>query len=292
VSDRSHSTPAAITALIVMTACAMVESACAPTVHTPSSPSASTAPLGPRESTTRLSLHGKQITLHLASPGVRSPNQPIVLYASGDGGWFGAAVGMFHTLAARGFPVVGFSTKAFMSIEQGHHRPLAVDQVAEAYSQVLARARADLHLAVDAPAVLTGWSRGASLGVLVAARHPVDPAVVGVVAIGLAADERLDIEGGTDDDAITTAADSTATRDGRVLDTYSAIDRIAPRRCVVIQASNDGYLPAAQAHTLFGADSAVKRFVEIQARNHRFNGGEAAFADALGEAVAWAAAPR
>ena len=71
------------------------------------------------ELSAQVKVHDEALTLHLASP--RTPvraSTPLVLYASGDGGCFGAAVGMFHTIANNGLPTVGFSTKAFMRIEQ------------------------------------------------------------------------------------------------------------------------------------------------------------------------------
>jgi type IV secretory pathway VirJ component len=154
-----------------------------------------------REFSAHLAVHGQALTLHLASP--QSPvsaSTPLVLYASGDGGWFGAAAGMFRTIAGRGLPTVGFSTKAFMRIGQRWSRPLSVKHVAEGYQRIIDAARARLRLPPDAPVVLTGWSRGASLSVLVASSREVDPHVIGLVAVGLAADEQLDIAGDSDDD--------------------------------------------------------------------------------------------
>jgi hypothetical protein len=58
---------------------------------------------------------------------------------------------------------------------------------------------------------------------------------------------------------------------------------------IVIQSSGDGYLPGARARELFGADSTLSRLVIVDARNHRFNGGEPGFAAALLEAVGWIA---
>ena len=124
-----------------------------------------------REFTAQVAVHGESLTLHLASPQTPlSPSTPLVLYASGDGGWFGAAVGMFRTIAGSGLPTVGFSTKAFMRIEHRWSKPLSVAHVAEGYQRIIDAARAQLGLPPDAPVVLTGWSRGASLGVLVASQ--------------------------------------------------------------------------------------------------------------------------
>lgn len=244
-----------------------------------------------REHSVEVALHGESLTLHLTSPQVlASPSTPLVLYASGDGGWFGAAVGMFHTIASSAYPTVGFSSKELMGIERKQSKPLAVSQLVEDYQQIIDAARGQLRLPPDTPVVLTGWSRGASLGVLVSSRLHADSRVVGLVAIGLAADEHLEIEGDTDDDegpAANVVISDPA--HARAIALYPLLSKLSPRRVVVVQASGDGYLPAARARDLFGADTATKRLVAIDARNHRFSGGESAFAAALIEAVSWVA---
>ena len=214
-----------------------------------------------------------------------------MLYASGDGGWFGAAVGMFHTIASSGYPTVGFSSKELMGIEHKRSKPLGVAQFAEGYQQIIDAARAQLRLPPQTPVVLTGWSRGAALAVLVAGRLEADSRVVGLVAIGLAAEEHLDIEGDTDDDDDGAAGSRRRRRRARPSDcALSALieARAAPRR----RRSGLGRrLPAGGART-----RAVRRrydderLVAIDARNHRFSGGESSFAAALIEAVGWVGA--
>jgi pimeloyl-ACP methyl ester carboxylesterase len=245
-----------------------------------------------RERSVVVVLHGESLTLHVAEPQTpASAAAPLVLYASGDGGWFGAAVGMFHTIGSSGFRTVGFSAKQLIDIERKRFKPLGVAQVAESYQQIIAAARAQLQLPADTPVVLTGWSRGAALAVLVASRLDADAHVVGLVAIGLAADEHLDIESDTDDEdeATDTKAAGADAAHVRPVALYPLLSRMAPRRTVVVQASGDGYLPAARARELFGPDSPTKRLVAIEARNHRFSGGESSFAAALLDAVSWVA---
>jgi hypothetical protein len=248
-------------------------------------------PAAVREFSAQVDVHDEALTVHLASP--RTPpsaSTPLVLYASGDGGWFGAAVGMFHTIAGSGLPAAGFSTKAFMRIEHRWSKPLSVAHVTEGYQRIIDAARAQLRLPPDNPVVLTGWSRGASLGVLVASSREVDRHVIGLVAIGLAADEQLDIEGDSDDDpgeGTQVPAGLADDPHARSIAMYPLLSGIAPRRVVVIQASGDSYLPGARARELFGADSTMKRLVVVDARNHRFNGGESRFAAALVEALSW-----
>jgi len=236
-----------------------------------------------RERSVPIELEGQRLTLHLASPVAVAPSAPLVLYASGDGGWFGAAVDMFHTLARAGLPVVGMSTRSLLHIERRSSRPLSVSRLTTAYRQSLDTARAELGLPADVPIVVTGWSRGAALAVLVANSHEVDPHVAGIVAIGLAAEERLDVEAFSDNDQ--PPADSS--RDPRAIAIYPLLARLTPERAVVIQASGDGYLAASRARELFGPDTAEKRLVVIEARNHRFDGGKSNLAAALVEAVGW-----
>jgi dienelactone hydrolase len=240
-----------------------------------------------------VAVHGESLTLHLAEPPTpASAATPLVLYATGDGGWFGAAVGMFHTIASNGYPTVGFSSKELMKIEHKWSRPLDVAQLTEGYQQIIDAACAQLRLPPQTPVVITGWSRGAALAVLVAGRFEADSRVVGVVAIGLAAEEHLDIEGDTDDDDVDVDAGgavvSGAAPAGPIA-LYPLLSKLVPRRVVVVQASGDGYLRAARARELFGADTTTSRLVAIDARNHRFSGGESSFAAALTEALSWIA---
>ena len=249
-----------------------------------------------QELTTYVALHGARLTLHLADP--RTPGSsapPLVVYGSGDGGWFGAATGMFRTIAAGGYPAVGFSSRALLRIEQRRHTPLSGSQIAESYRAILETARRALALPPDAPAVLTGWSRGASLAVLATAEPETDRAVTGVVAIGLPREEQLDLEPGDDGDPAAPLATSTSAQAGTAaheLLMYPLLARVAPRRSAIVQASGDRYLPAAQARTLFGADSGLRRFFEVPASNHRFGGGQDALRQALLDAVAWAGEAR
>ena len=241
-----------------------------------------------REFTSDITLRGERLTLHFALPSVPvSPATPLVLYASGDGGWFGAAVSMFRALARSGYPVVGISSRSFMHIERKKSAPLTIAEVVAGYQQIIDAARARVPSQADAPVVLTGWSRGAALGVLVASSADIDSRVIGLVAIGVAADEQLDIDYDSDDDSgAVVSSDHQNSRD-RAIAMYPLIARITGRRTVVIQASHDGYLSAARARELFGPDTPVRRLLPIEARNHRFDGGEQAFTAALAEALEW-----
>ena len=92
-----------------------------------------------RTFTTSVVLHGKPLELHVSAP--RTPRVPdvIVLYASGDGGWFGAAVDMFRQIAEAGYPVVGFSSRAFLRIERPRGALVTAAQLAAEYEKIARR---------------------------------------------------------------------------------------------------------------------------------------------------------
>ena len=207
-----------------------------------------------------------------------------VLYASGDGGWFGAAVDMFRRIADAGYPIVGFSSRAFLKIERPRGAPLvSAAQLAAEYEDITAQARIALGLDDSSRVVLTGWSRGAAFSVLVASEPTEQEHLLGVVAIGLGEGEDLTISG--DDDASDDGHPS-ATRHWP-FDTYARLAQVAPLPCAVIQATRDNYFPAASARRRFGPDTPQRRFYAIEAKNHRFSGGKAAFDAALLDAIRW-----
>jgi len=144
-------------------------------------------------------LHGKSLDLHLSAPQGGPTANALVLYASGDGGWFGAAVDMFHRIGGAGYYTVGFSAKAFLKIDRQPDTPMNPEQLAAEYEQILDTARRELRLQSGTAVVLTGWSRGAAFAVLAASAQGAPRGVRGVLAIGLSEGEDLEINGPADE---------------------------------------------------------------------------------------------
>lgn len=238
----------------------------------------------PREGSVEVLLHGKPLTLHLARPATASDPSVLVLYASGDGGWFGTAVDMFHEIARAGYATAGFSSRAFLRIERPRGRALNPGRLALEYGRILDRAGEGLGLTPPFSVVLTGWSRGAALAVLAGGEPPVSARARGVIAIGLGAGEDLAVDAAADDDGIA--------EPGRTwpIQPYCRIAALGATRVAVIQASHDQYLPAARGRALFGADTTWRRFLTVEATNHRFSNGKVPFAAALRDALAWVSA--
>lgn len=237
-----------------------------------------------REWSTTVMLHGKPLELHLAAPRTPTADHVVVLYASGDGGWFGAAVDMFHQVARAGYYAVGFSSRAFLKIERPRGSLVTAAQLAAEYEQILAQARSALALEATTRVVLTGWSRGAAFAVLVGSESAAQDDLLGVIGIGLAEGEDLAFNGSDDE-----TDDGPASPGKRrwPFENYARIARLGPLPCAVIQATRDNYLPAAGARQLFGLDTPMRRFYAVEARNHRFSGGKMAFDAALLDALHW-----
>jgi len=237
-----------------------------------------------RTFTTSVVLHGNPLELHVSAPRVPVAPDVVVLYASGDGGWFGAAVDMFRQIAGAGYPAVGFSSRAFLKIERPRGALVSATQLAAEYATIVAHARIALGLTATSKVVLAGWSRGAAFSVLVGSEPSAQRHLLGVVAIGLADGEDLMVDGADDE-----SDDGQASGNRRPwpFDTYARIAQVEPLSCAVIQATSDNYLPAAKARALFGSDTPRRRFYAVEARNHRFSGGKAAFGVALRDAIQW-----
>jgi fermentation-respiration switch protein FrsA (DUF1100 family) len=237
----------------------------------------------PRIFSTSATLRNQPFDLHLVAPAHPRAADVLVLYASGDGGWFGAAVDMFRTVGDAGFYAVGLSTRTLMHRKLPSGAALTVNELAEDYQAILDRASTELNLPAQHKVVLTGWSRGASLAVLIGGTRHAPSNLAGVIAIGLTADENLGVPSDTDDDP----DDKPLARDASSLDMYALISEVEPRPCAVIQATGDRYLSASRARELFGPDTGLRRFYEVAAKNHRFTGGAEGFVTALRGALEW-----
>lgn len=232
-------------------------------------------------------LHTSALAVHLAAmQPLRTP--ALVLYASGDGGWFGTAIDMWRLVAHEGVAAAGFSARSFLKIERPHDAALNPAQLAREYRTIAGAAARSLGLAADVPVILAGWSRGAAFAVLAAGEPRALPHLAGVIAIGLDATEDLAIDG-PGDESDDGAAPAASAPGARVFHPYRRLRRV-PVPVAVIQATHDDYLPASSARALFGPDSPTRRFIAVEARNHRFAGGTAALDQALGDAVRWLAA--
>jgi hypothetical protein len=239
-----------------------------------------------RESVATTSIHGKRLDLHIAMPTALIHRDLLVVYASGDGGWFGTAVDQWRQIARAGYPTAGFSSRSFLRIERPAGATLTSAGLANEYELIVHDAQQAMGLPNPPHVILAGWSRGAAFSVLAGTEPAFRDTLSGVVAIGLAEGEDLAIDGDGDD---TDDGNAASSERRWPFDTYARLLQL-PARCAVIQATHDNYFPAADARRRFGPDTATRHFYQIEAKNHRFSGGTPAFNSALIDALNWLSA--
>ena len=111
-----------------------------------------------------------------------------------------------------------------------------------------------------------------------------------MVAIGLDEGENLAVEEDANDDDREEEASSVPGQPQHwPFEPYELLRSLDLMRVAVIQATHDGYLPAARARELFGPDTVAHRLIAIEARNHRFSGAGVAFRSSLVDALNWVA---
>jgi hypothetical protein len=232
-------------------------------------------------SETGVLLHGHRLKLHLSAPAARPG--VIVVYATGDAGWWGKDRAIFTHLCAMGYPVVGFSSREYVH-HMGERDPAGRAQIAEDVAAIIRTAQTALGLPTTTSAILVGKSRGAGLAVAAAGRPALAGRLEGLVAIGLTREEehvrarrfRLRRHSGTQSDA-------------PMLDTYAALRAIDAIRVAVIQSTNDEYIGAAAARELFGPDTASRQFYAIAARDHNFSGATDSMYRKMEQVLQWMA---
>ena len=227
-----------------------------------------------------LSLRGQPQQLRVY--GTRGAGDPVLL-SSGDGGWMHLAPQVAVMLAARGFFVVGFDTKEYLrgftsggatlrpEDEPGDYRTLA---------EFAARGGSK-------KALLIGVSEGAALSALAAADRATQPAIAGVIGLGLS--DRNELGWRWKDSVIylTHGVPNEPT-----FSVAAIVDKLAPIPLAEIHSTRDEFSPLTDAQVLIGKASPPKRLWVVEASDHRFSGGLAAFERSLFEAIAWVAQNR
>jgi hypothetical protein len=237
-----------------------------------------------RYSTTKILLHGKTLDIHLAIPETRKPGGYYVLYASGDGGWFGTAAKMFKEFARDGFLVAGFSSKSYLKLLGNSPLQVSLEELVRDYAQIVRAFDPNTGASFLGPVILAGWSRGAAFSVLVGSDPSFKPRCAGVIGFGLPDKEELKIHRHGKHVIIANWRPHLETV---LFDTFERIPEIAPSPVALIQSTRDDYLPAASARVLFGQDSETRKMFAIHAENHRFSGGWPEFQKSLRESLEW-----
>jgi len=203
----------------------------------------------------------------------------LVVFATGDDGWFGTSHALFRHLAEAGYTMAGFSSpEALQEIARSGER-ISTTRAAQELKDLYARAKRDLGLQDTTPIVIVGFSRGASVVAFTAVHPELRDGVGGAVAIALTREA---------DYLHAPKGDSQVQLDneGRI-QLYPALKFLGATRLAVIQSTNDSYVPAAQSRQLLGADTPTLRLYTVEAKDHGFSDARDRLMQDLDDALRW-----
>jgi fermentation-respiration switch protein FrsA (DUF1100 family) len=224
-------------------------------------------------------LNDHSLRLHF-SRGTRGAARPLLVYATGDGGWHRKDLAAYHHLIGFGYPTAGFDAHDYVT-HLGARDSTTPARLAADYQRIIKAAKEALDLPADYPVVLVGVSRGAGLSVVAAGQRGLRPSISAVLAIALTKEEEY------------VKMLRRLRRRGRpvvgpeMVEVYDYLPRLAGMPVAVIQSTRDDYLPAAEARTLFGPDNPHRWFQPVQARNHSFGGARLQLYEAMDRSLNW-----
>jgi fermentation-respiration switch protein FrsA (DUF1100 family) len=219
-------------------------------------------------------IRGRPQPVHLY--GIRGGDPVIV--SSGDGGWLHLAPHVAETLAAAGFFVVGFDTRAYLEGFTSSTSTLRPEEEPADY-RVLADYAAK---GARKKPVLIGVSEGAGLSVLAATDPMTKAAIAGVIGLGLPDVNEL---GWKWKDAVIYLTHAVPREP-----TFSAaaiIDKVSPIPLGAIHSTHDEFVPLSEAQRSLDRANAPKKLWVIEASDHRFSNNLAEFDRRLLEAIQW-----
>ena len=234
-------------------------------------------PSAPAETIETVTIRGHQQQLHVY--GRRGAGSPVVV-SSGDGGWIHLAPHAAEVLAAHGFFVVGFDTKAYLSAFTSGRSTLRLEDAPKDYRVVTDYAAGAS--AKPAKPVLIGVSEGAALSVLAATDPVMKQAIGGVIGLGMADTNELGWRWKDSVIYLTHGVPNEPT-----FSVAALVDKLSPVPLAEIHSTSDEFAPLAAAQTMLQKACSPKRLWIVQATDHRFSGNLAEFDERLLEAIEW-----
>jgi fermentation-respiration switch protein FrsA (DUF1100 family) len=226
------------------------------------------------QTTETISIRGHAQSLRVY--GVRG-GAPVIV-SSGDGGWIHLGPHVAEALAAKGFFVVGFDVKAYLSSFTSGKVTLRPEDEPGDY-KVLADFAA--RGATQKP-ILIGVSEGAGLSVLAATDPRTKVSLDGVVALGLPNINEL---GWRWKDALIYVTHGAPNEPS--FSTAAIINRLSMTPLAAIHSTRDEFVPLAEVEKILEAAKEPKRLWVVKASDHWFSDNLAEFDQRLFEAIAW-----
>ncbi|MEO8679418.1 MAG: alpha/beta hydrolase [Vicinamibacterales bacterium] len=221
-----------------------------------------------------IALRGKTQTLALYG----NRNGDPVIVSSGDGGWVHLGPQVAELLAARGFFVVGFDSKAYLEAFTSGTKRLSINDVPSDYRELVKFAGAN---SARKP-ILIGVSEGAALSVLAATEPDTKAMVSGVIGLGLGDRNEL---GWRWRDAVIYLTHGVPNEP--TFSTIGLASRVSPTPLAVINSTHDEFVVPGEVDRIVAAAGLPKRLWMIDAADHRFSDKQAELAGRLAEAIEW-----
>ena len=204
----------------------------------------------------------------------------LVIFVTGDEGWFATSRAVFRHLADEGYLAAGISAPEVIR-GLATSNQISTTRAADAWKHIFKRAKHHLHLDESTPIVMVGFSRGASAVAFCSVHPDLHDAIKGAVAIAL-----------TREADYLHASEEERRRGIQVdkedrIQLYPALKLLGDTPLAVIQSTNDSYVPAAESRQLLGPDTPTLRLYTVQARDHGFSDARDKLMDDLDDALHW-----
>jgi virulence protein VirJ len=224
---------------------------------------------------------GRNLSVTYVTPAAPHTRDFLILFASGDAGYFGVSGDVIEHLAEQGYFLVTYDARQLVAREKKSRTRARIAELAALYDTMLVDARRSLGIPDRVPVIVTGYSRGATLVVLSAALEALRHHLAGAVAIALTRHADY-LERPRRDDPLSSVM---VDEKGR-FQTYPAIPSAGSLPFALIQGTEDSYIQAPEARRLFGPDTPRRRFYEVHG-DHTFGGARDTLMRDLDDALEW-----
>jgi type IV secretory pathway VirJ component len=208
---------------------------------------------------------------------------PVALVASGDGGWIHLGPYVAEFLVGKGYFVVGFDCKAYLSSFTKGDKTLSTTDVPRDFLALVDHAAGS---ATTQP-IMLGVSEGAALAVLAATDDAVKARLAGVVVLGLPDQAELGWRWRDSMIYITKGVPNEP-----LFSTAAVVGKVAPLPLVAIHSTRDEFVSVDDVTRVMARALEPKQLWFIDAENHRFSGKEQDLNQKLMDAITWIKAQR
>jgi dienelactone hydrolase len=221
-----------------------------------------------------LTIRGHEQTLYIYG----SPHGTPVIVSSGDGGWIHLGPHVAELLSAKGFFVIGFDVRAYLSGFTTRSATLRAEDEPGDFRVLIEYAKS----VTGQRPLLVGVSEGGGLSVLAATDPATKADIVGVIGLGLPDFNEL---GWRWKDAVIYVTHQPPNEPK--FSTAAIVQRVAPVPLAAIHSTEDEFVPVTEVEHVFAQATEPKRLWIVRASNHRFSDNLDEFNRRLFEAIAW-----